>query len=146
LQLLIEPYYKNPFGYSIIVFETRSSELELIDTGDYTPAEYAGCLEELRRINRWLGDRAALEASLLREIELKDLREFSVLDVGAGSGELLRTAADFARLQNRRAKLCGLDNNRFSAAAIRAESENFGEILAVQGDALRAASRGGKFS
>jgi ubiquinone/menaquinone biosynthesis C-methylase UbiE len=118
------------------VFKTRSDKLEFIDTGDYTPEEYAGCLAELRRVNRWLGDEAALKKSLLREIERENLQEFSVLDVGAGSGEMLRIIANFARRQKRRAHLCGLDFNQFSAAAIRDESRDFGEISAVRGDAL----------
>jgi ubiquinone/menaquinone biosynthesis C-methylase UbiE len=119
------------------VFQQRSNKLELIDTGDYTPAEYAGCLIELRRINRWLGDQTALKNSLIREIETIGLKEFSVLDVGAGSGELLRFVADFARKQKRKAKLYGLDFNQFSAASIREESKDYEEISAVRGDALR---------
>jgi ubiquinone/menaquinone biosynthesis C-methylase UbiE len=118
------------------VFKTRSDELEFIDTGDYTAAEYAGCLAELRRINRWLGDETALKNSLLHEIEREDLKEFSVLDVGAGSGELLRVTANFARKQSRHAKLFGLDFNQISAEAIFDESNDFKEIYAVRGDAL----------
>ena len=71
------------------------------------------------------------------EIEREDRREFSVLDVGAGSGELLRVAAGFARKQNRRASLlCGLELNSRSAAAILEESIRFKEIKAVRGNAL----------
>jgi ubiquinone/menaquinone biosynthesis C-methylase UbiE len=119
------------------VFKTRSDELEFIDTGDYTPAEYAGCLVELCRVNRWLGDESALKNSLLREIEHENLKQFSVLDVGAGSGELLRFTADFARDQNRRGKFFGLDFNQMSAKAIAAESTGYDEIFAVRGDALK---------
>ena len=67
------------------MFKTRSNELEFIDTGDYTAEEYEGCLIELRRINRWLGDESALKNSLLREIKKTNLQSFSVLDIGAGS-------------------------------------------------------------
>lgn len=119
------------------MFKTRSDQLEIIDTGEYTPEEYAGCLAELRRVNRWLGDEAALKNSLLREIERENLKRFSVLDVGAGSGEMLRFIARFARRQKRKAKLCGLDFNQLSARSIREESKDFKEICAVRGDALR---------
>ena len=74
-------------------FRHRSLEPENLDKGTYTPEEYEGCLVELRRVNEWLGDANALRDSLLKEIERSDLRSFSVLDVGAGSGELLRVAA-----------------------------------------------------
>jgi SAM-dependent methyltransferase len=117
-------------------FRHRSYELENIDKGTYTPAEYEGCIVELQRVNRWLGDESALRDSLLKEIERAGLRSFSVLDVGAGSGELLRVAAKFARETNRRASLVGLELNERSATAIREESREFPEISSVRGDAF----------
>ncbi|MCA1566937.1 MAG: methyltransferase domain-containing protein [Acidobacteria bacterium] len=118
-------------------FRERSYELEHLDKGDYTPAEYEGCLVELRRINKWLGDAGALRASLVPEIEGAGLREFSLLDVGAGSGELLRVAAREARGRGwRAARLVGLELNARSARAILEESRDFAEIGAVGGDAF----------
>jgi SAM-dependent methyltransferase len=107
-----------------------------LDKGDYTPEEYEGCLVELRRINEWLGDARALRASLVPEIERAGLREFSLLDVGAGSGELLRVAAGTARARGWRARLVGLELNERSARAILEESRGFTEIGAVRGDAF----------
>jgi ubiquinone/menaquinone biosynthesis C-methylase UbiE len=118
------------------MFDQRSDELELIDTGDYTAEEYEGFLREIRRVNRFLGDARALKKTLLREIEKENLPEFSVLDVGAGSGELLREIASFARGKSR-TKLVGLELNARSAAAILEASQNFAEIASVRGDALK---------
>lgn len=118
------------------MFETRSLELERIDTGNYTPQEYERFLREIRFINRFAGDSRALRKTLLRDIERENLQQFSVLDVGAGSGELLREIADFAQKQNRKARLCGLDLNERSADAIFKESKNFAEIKSVQANAL----------
>ncbi len=115
------------------MFKDRSYKLERLDTGDYTTDEYDVCLSELRFINRWIGDTYALKATLLREIESLDLQEFSVLDVGAGSGELLREIAKFGRKQNRNAKLFGLEYNQRSAESINLESTDFSEISAVRG-------------
>ena len=117
-------------------FRQRSYELEHLDKGDYTPEEYEGCMVELRRINRFLGDTSALRHSLLEEIEREDLKSFSVLDVGAGSGELLRVIAGWARETKRRALLVGLELNARSAKAILEESEEFTFVNAVRGDAL----------
>lgn len=118
-------------------FRQRSYELEHLDKGDYTPEEYEGCMVELRRINRYLGDTSALRHSLLAEIERKGLKSFSVLDVGAGSGELLRVVAGWARETDRRALLIGLELNARSAGAIVEESAEFSAVKAVRGDALR---------
>jgi len=113
-------------------FRQRSLEPENLDKGSYTPEEYEGCLVELRRVNEWLGDANALRDSLLKEIERRDLRSFSVLDVGAGSGELLRVTAKWARETSRQAALVGLELNERSAQAILDESTDFREISSVR--------------
>ena len=117
-------------------FRQRSYELENIDKGTYTPEEYEGCIVELQRVNEWLGDAKALRGSLLKEIERQGLRSFSILDVGAGSGELLRVAAQWARETDRAASLVGLELNKRSARAILDESAEFPEISSVQASGL----------
>ena len=117
-------------------FRQRSYELENIDKGTYTPEEYEGCIVELQRVNQWLGDARVLRGSLLSEIASQGLRSFSVLDVGAGSGELLRVAAKWARETGRKAAFVGLELNERSAKAIRDEFGDFPEISGVQGDGL----------
>ena len=117
-------------------FRQRSYELENIDKGTYTPEEYEGCIVELQRVNEWLGDAKALRGSLLKEIERQGLRSFSILDVGAGSGELLRVVARWARETDRTPSLIGLELNQRSAQAILEESAEFSEITSVQGSGL----------
>jgi ubiquinone/menaquinone biosynthesis C-methylase UbiE len=126
-------------------FRQRSYELEHLDKGDYTPEEYEGCIVELQRVNEWLGDAQALRNSLLKEIERIDLKSFSVLDVGAGSGELLRVTAEWARERDRQALLVGLELNARSARAILEESRQLPEISAVRSDAFRLPFADGQF-
>ncbi len=118
------------------MIKTRSLELERIDTGDYTPEEYDRFLREIGFINRVLGDNRALKKTLLREIEDENLANFSVLDVGAGSGELLRAIAEFARKANRKSQLFGLELNERSVNAMAEESKKIAEIEAVRADAF----------
>ena len=106
------------------VFEKRETKPERIDTGDYTDEEYNTFLREIRFINQRLGDRSALEKALLSEISKQDIKEFSVLDVGAGSGELLSVIADFAQESGRQCQLVGLDLNELSSLEIAKESDN----------------------
>jgi ubiquinone/menaquinone biosynthesis C-methylase UbiE len=118
-------------------FRQRSLELEHLDKGDYTAEEYEGCIVELQRVNRWLGDASALRNSLLADIERLNLQSFSVLDVGAGSGELLQVIADWARQSDRQALLTGVELNARSAQAIAERTTTFPEITAIRGDAFR---------
>jgi SAM-dependent methyltransferase len=126
-------------------FRQRSLELEHLDKGDYTPEEYEGCIVELQRVNRWLGDASALRDSLLKEIDRLNLRSFSVIDVGAGSGELLRLIAEWSRKTDRNAQLVGVELNSRSAKAIIEESAIFPSISAARGDAFRLPFRDGQF-
>ena len=117
-------------------FKRRSYKLEYIDTGDYTPEEYESCIGELQLVNRWMGDAHSLRATLFPEIEAQGLSSFSILDVGAGSGELLRVTTGWARQTNRRVTAVGLELNERSAESINDESERFDEISSVRGNAL----------
>ena len=117
-------------------FQQRSYELEHIDTGNYTASEYEACIGELQLVNRWMGDAHTLKGTLFKEVSATRLKDFSVLDVGAGSGELLRVTASWARETGRNVRAVGLELNERSAAAILEESRAFPEITSVRGDAL----------
>lgn len=117
-------------------FKRRSQRLEHIDTGNYTAEEYESCIGELQLVNRWMGDAHSLRTTLLRDIEARRLKSFSILDVGAGSGELLRVTAGWARQTNREVSAVGLELNERSAESINEESQRYNEINSVRGDAL----------
>jgi SAM-dependent methyltransferase len=113
-------------------FKQRSHRLEYIDTGNYTAEEYEDCIGELQLVNRWMGDAHSLRTTLFREVEAQSLGRFSMLDVGAGSGELLRVTAAWARETGRRFHGVGLELNERSAESINGEG-----ISGVRGDALK---------
>jgi len=117
-------------------FKQRSHRLEHIDTGNYTAEEYESCIGELQFVNRWMGDAHSLKVTLLREIDEQRLKSFSVLDIGAGSGELLRVAAKWARQTDRQLRAVGLELNERMAESIIEESNRFDEIGSVRGNAL----------
>ena len=109
-------------------FHKRSYELERLDTGDYTPAEYRRWQQEMRFIHRIFGEMRALQRTLFRDLNETD-GPVSVLDVGAGSGELLRALVKWTT--GRRAFFVGVEINREATVAINSNS-----IAAVQCNAL----------
>jgi len=115
-------------------FKQRNYKPERIDIGDYTFEEYERCIVELQLVNRWLGDARVLRDTLLRDVTAQNLAAFSVLDVGAGSGELLRVASNWAHQNKRSLRGVGLELNARSAQAIMEESNS--SINAVRGNAL----------
>ena len=126
-------------------FKQRSHRLEHIDTGNYTAEEYEDCIGELQLVNRWMGDAHTLKATVLREIEVQRLKGFTMLDIGAGSGELLRATATWARQTDRQFRGVGLDLNERMTESILEESEHFNEITSVRGDAMQLPFDDAKF-
>jgi ubiquinone/menaquinone biosynthesis C-methylase UbiE len=71
-------------------FKDRCDTLERLDTGDYTAEEYALWQKEMAFMHRFFGEKRALRNSLVADIRRRGSQPVSILDVGAGSGDLLR--------------------------------------------------------
>lgn len=111
-------------------FKHRSYDLERLDTGDYTAAEYARWHREMWFIHRIFGEMRALKGSLFKTIEASGKSSVSILDVGAGAGELLSELRKWTA--DRDAFLVGAEINAAAAAEIRDANIN-----AVRCNALR---------
>src|SRR5438128_5184007 len=111
-------------------FGQRSHRPERLDTGDYTPEEYEKWHHEMRFIHRIFGETRALRGSLIRELRANGSTWISVLDVGAGSGELLREIK--RSVPEKELMLVGAELSEEAARLIR----NSGAVLSVRSDAL----------
>jgi ubiquinone/menaquinone biosynthesis C-methylase UbiE len=107
-------------------FATRSHKLERLDTGEYTPGEYAKWLKEARLINRWLGDVRALRLTLQDEAWISKAASISILDIGAGSGELLKAAKEL--VGPRKTFLVGAEMSAAAARNIARRNQEFGAV------------------
>ena len=112
-------------------FKQRSKDLERLDTGDYTPEEYLRWQREMRLIHRVFGEIRALRNSLLPIVRASGESKVSILDVGAGSGELLRAVRKWL---GEKATLVGVEINVDAAKAI---GRGDGNLNALRADALR---------
>jgi ubiquinone/menaquinone biosynthesis C-methylase UbiE len=109
-------------------FKQRSHELERLDTGDYTEAEYLRWHKEMRFIHRAFGEMRALRNSLFRDLS-GGTEPVSILDVGAGSGELLR---ELKKWFGSRSSLTGVEINETAARSFKSS-----DVAAVLADGLR---------
>ncbi|MEJ7624375.1 MAG: methyltransferase domain-containing protein [Pyrinomonadaceae bacterium] len=98
-------------------FNTRCHDSERLDRGEYTAAEYERWQREMRYINRFLGDTRCLRLALASEIQ--DVGSaVSILDIGAGSGEMLEVSKTM--IGGRSAFLVGAEMNAEAAQSINA--------------------------
>lgn len=110
-------------------FRQRSLELERLDTGDYDEHEYARWQKEMWFIHRLFGEVRALRRSLLAEIRSANLQSVSVLDVGAGSGEILSTLKEKLSGKN---MLVGIEVGQEAVKSIGAKGFSVVRADAVQ--------------
>ena len=111
-------------------FATRSHKLERLDTGDYTPAEYRRWQREMWFIHRIFGELRAVRRTVFRDIEAAGDVSVWILDVGAGSGELLRELAKWT--SGRTTFFVGAELNTEATRSIKSST-----LAVVQCDALR---------
>jgi SAM-dependent methyltransferase len=108
-------------GGSARDLSVRSSESEWLDDPDIAPDDLALVLADLDRFNRaMLGHWPILRwlARAARDVP-KD-RAIVVLDVGCGSGDLLRAIRKWSRRADRAVTLIGMDLNPDAIAVARA--------------------------
>jgi SAM-dependent methyltransferase len=71
----------------------RTVTPELLDTDSGTVEEVQASLRDLRLINRWFGGAAVTRGLVENVVRRTGLSELSLLDVGAGSGDIATTIA-----------------------------------------------------
>ena len=101
-------------------FYKRSHRKERLDTGEYTTEEYELWLKEARWINRRLGDASALRRALR---EFSSAGPLSLLDAGAGSGEMLKIAREI--LGGRVKLMIGAEMSERASLEVRARRAEF---------------------
>jgi ubiquinone/menaquinone biosynthesis C-methylase UbiE len=71
----------------------RVNTPEILDSSDCPPAEIPASLRDIHLINRWFGGVATTRKLIARVAAITGRRQFSVLEVAAGTGDVPRDAA-----------------------------------------------------
>ncbi|MFN7946523.1 MAG: methyltransferase domain-containing protein [Blastocatellia bacterium] len=117
-------------------FAARSNQPELIDGTDYSDDELIDSLDDLRRVNRWLGGTRALTRHLFPLIEQLRRRRIRLLDVGTGSADIPATIVEWGRRRGIEIDFVVLDLNELATQTARAQTAAYPEIKVVQADAM----------
>ena len=95
-----------------ISFTHRSAGIEIMDDLDCQGEVVDQTLRELDFINQWLGGNAVTLNGLERLWKnVAKEKQISIVDLGCGSGEMLRLIAHIAIKQGRKVMLTGVDAN-----------------------------------
>ncbi len=110
----------------------RSQEEEIMDDFALAGETLRDALDEIARINRWLGGNQ-ITLSGIRQLlqEQRTDRPIRVWDLGCGGGDMLRQLADWGRRRNIAFELVGIDANADAIEYARELSEAYPEISYV---------------
>ncbi|WP_103068289.1 methyltransferase domain-containing protein [Aquimarina sediminis] len=118
-------------------FRYRSDEQEFMDNVDIEEKALQVALSDISRVNKWLGGNTITIHAIHKLLKDKDLlKELTILDLGCGSGEMLRSIADSLKKENRDVKLIGVDLNEKSLGYAKKLSVLYPEILYTKQDIL----------
>lgn len=117
----------------------RSTEVEIMDDLSMQGEMLRKTLDQIAAINKGLGGNKATINGL--HTLLKNKPEGSIvtiIDLGCGSGDMLRAVADFGRKNKYVFKLTGIDANEFTVNYARKLSASYPEISYLKMDVLAA--------
>ncbi|WP_299436330.1 methyltransferase domain-containing protein [uncultured Aquimarina sp.] len=90
----------------------RSDEEELMDDPEVNETDLNTALSDISRVNRLLGGNHITINAVLDRIRKKDgSKEWVVMDLGCGDGEMLRQLANVFEKKGIKVRLIGIDNN-----------------------------------
>ncbi len=115
---------------SILVNTTsRSDKEEIMDDFDYQGPILQDSLDKLAKINRWLGGNIVTINGL--KIMLKEhprTKPLKIVDLGCGSGDILRQIAKFGRENGYNFELIGIDANFHTIAYAKELSKDYDNL------------------
>ncbi|WP_299896828.1 methyltransferase domain-containing protein [uncultured Aquimarina sp.] len=91
----------------------RSNEPELMDNPEVNEKDLSVALEDIAKVNKMLGGNAITIDAVLEIIKKKNIpsKEYVIMDLGCGDGEMLRKLANILKKNDINARLIGVDNH-----------------------------------
>ena len=107
----------------------RSTQSEIMDDLALEGEMLRDTLDQLARINYWLGGNRPTLRGLEKIInKIPKNQQITLVDIGCGGGDMLRVIADYGRKKRRNFKLIGIDANEFIINYAKKKTVNYPEI------------------
>lgn len=107
----------------------RTNDPEIMDDFALEGEILRDALDKIAKINQFLGgNKLTLQGvqSLIQKVNLD--KEYTIIDIGCGNGDMLRILADFALKNNLNFKLIGIDANAYTVSHAEKLSINYPNI------------------
>lgn len=120
-------------------FNTRAADTELMDDFSYAGDDLQKALQEIAWVNRWLGGRKSVRRSMqqvLRQQLFQVEKALRIVDLGCGSGDYLRSLADWGRKKNLDLQITGVDANPAIIEFAREQAAGYKNIHYLCADIL----------
>lgn len=115
----------------------RSTDLELMDDLDMQGEFLISSLDQLAIINKLLGGNSVTIGGLKKLLENRPKdKVISIVDLGCGSGDMLRKVAEYGKKNGYQFQLLGIDANDATIAYAKQLSSAYPEINFIQQDVL----------
>lgn len=114
-------------------FSSRSYDLELLDATDIPRELLFQNLRELDIINKTLGGHSITLAGMKQLITDRD-KTYHIIDIGCGGGDAMIHISHWARSNNFKVKLTGVDMNKDCIAFMKNVCKDHSEIDGVVSD------------
>ena len=112
--------------------EYRTQEGEIMDDFSLEGEELQDALDKIASINKLLGGNKLTLQGVKRLISKADADKIiTIVDVGCGNGDMLRMLCEYAKSEELRLKLIGIDANQFTINYARELSQDYPHISYV---------------
>lgn len=117
----------------IINTKFRTKDIEMMDNFSINGELLKDTLDKLDSINKFLGGNRVTISGLKKILENQPKeRKITIIDLGCGSGEMLRKVAEFGKKNGYKFKLIGIDANSETVNYAKRLSQNYNDISFYQ--------------
>lgn len=110
----------------ILTTKYRTEKEEIMDDFSLEGEELRDALDKIARINQFLGGNQLTLQGVKKLINSEE--EITIVDVGCGNGDMLRTLADYGNKNNLKLNLIGIDANAFTINYAKEISKEYPNI------------------